>query len=188
MSEPEIITQCQRGNKEAQRALFESHFDRFMQISMRYAKDKNQAKEILYYAYGQLLQHLNEFQKAGTDFEDWSKEQFIAHSIAYLKSKKNEYYVTTTVRVTDKKPGDDLFNTISDEDYYYHVDAPELLKAIQCLPPSFRATYNMCMIDGFDYKKASHYLEVSEDTARFNFEKANYHLHQNIQQFQKGYK
>jgi RNA polymerase sigma-70 factor (ECF subfamily) len=180
--------QCQRGNKEAQRALFESNFDRFMQISMRYAKDKNQAKDLLNHSYGQLLQHLHEFSKSDISFEDWSKEQFIAHSIAFLKSKKNEYYVTTTVRVTDKKPSDDLFNTMADEDYLEYVEGPELLKAIQGLPPSFRATYNMCMIDGFDYKKASNYLEVSEDTARFNFEKANYHLHQNIQQFQKGYK
>jgi RNA polymerase sigma-70 factor (ECF subfamily) len=187
MLESEIILQCQRGNKEAQRSLFESHFDRFMLISMRYAKDKNQAKDLLYHAYSQLLQHLHEFPKSEMSFEDWSKEQFIAHSIGFLKSKKNEYYVTTTVRVTDKKPSDDLFSS-PEEDYMEYVEGPELLKAIQSLPPSFRATYNMCMIDGFDYKKASNYLEVSEDTARFNFEKANYHLQQNIQQFQKGYK
>jgi DNA-directed RNA polymerase specialized sigma24 family protein len=131
---------------------------------------------------------LIDFQKSEKSFEDWSRDQFIEHSIAFLKSKKNEYYVTTTVRVTETKPNNDLFNTLLDEDNYDDVDGPELLKAIQHLPPSFRATYNMCMIDGFDYKKASNYLEVSEDTARFNLEKANYHLHQNIQQFQKGYK
>jgi len=44
------------------------------------------------------------------------------------------------------------------------------------------------MVDGFDFKKASDYLEVSEDTARFSLEKAGYHLHQNIRQLQKGYR
>lgn len=187
MPESEIILQCLRNNKEAQKSLFESNYSRFMLICMRYAKNKAQATEMLNYAYSHLLQDLHAFSKSERSFEEWSKEQFIEYCVAYLKSMKNEYYVATTVRVTDEKPGHDLFNNLPVEEHY-PVDGQEILKALQQLPPSFRATYNMCMIDGFDFKKASDYLEVSEDTARFNLEKANYHLHQHIQQFQKGYK
>ena len=187
MTESEIISQSLRNNKEAQHLLFENHFSTMMCLSNRYAKDKTQAKEILNNGFGHILNNLSEFGKCDLSFEQWSKEQFIESTIRFLKSKKNEYYITTTVRVSDNKNNADLFNSLDEFDAS-QIDGTELVYAIQQLPPSFRAVYNMCMVDGFDFKKASELLEVSEDTAKFSLEKAGYHLHQNIRQLQKGYK
>src|ERR1700740_1071318 len=187
MTESEIISQSQRNNKEAQHLLFENNFSKLMSLSNRYAKDEAQAKEILNNGFSHILASLSEFNKTDLSFEQWSTDVFIENTIRFLKSKKNEYYITTTVRVNDSKNSADLFNSIDEFDAS-RIDGQELMYAIQQLPPSFRAVYNMCMVDGFDFKKASEYLEVSEDTARFSLEKAGYHLHQNIRQLQKGYK
>ncbi len=187
MTESEIISQSQRHNKEAQHLLFENNFNTLMSLSMRYAKDQAQAKEILNNGFVYILNKLSEFNKSAISFDQWMKEQFIENTIRFLKNKKTEYYITTTVKVTDSKAGTDLFNTLEEFDAS-KIDGKELMYAIQQLPPSFRAVYNMCMVDGFDFKKASDFLEVSEDTARFSLEKAGYHLHQNIRQLQKGYR
>lgn len=187
MIESEVILQCQRNNKEAQRTLFESHFEQFMLVCMRYSKNENEAQEMLNYSYAQLLHELSDFAKEEIGFDEWAKGKLIEHAVEFLKSKKNEYYVATTVRVTDTKASHaDLFNSISAVDES-EPDGDEILRALQSLPPSFRATYNMHMIDGFDFKKTGDYLEISEDTARFNFEKASYQISQSIQQYHKGY-
>lgn len=186
MSEAEIIVQCQRNNKDAQRALFELNFPKLMQMSMRYSKNKDQAKAMLNDGFGKILSNLSLFQKSEMPFETWMKEVFIENAVQFLKSQKHEYYVTTTVRVDDKKRMGDLFNQIENLDPN-DIEEQELLKSIQALPPSFRSMFNMCMIDGLDFKKASEILEVSEDTAKNNLEKATYQLHQNIRNIQKGF-
>lgn len=186
MSEAEIIVQCQRNNKEAQRSLFEMNFPVFMQMSMRYSKNRNQAKDMLNECFGKLLNDLHSFPKDDTSLDKWMKEKFIEHAVQFLKSQKQEYYVTTTVRVDDPKKNNDLFNQVENFDPN-DIDEAQLLKAIQALPPSFRSMFNMCMVDGLEFKKASEILEVSEDTAKNNLEKANYQLHQTIRNIQKGF-
>lgn len=188
VNESELIIQCQRNNKEAQRTLFESNFQMFMSVCMRYSKNKAQAEEMLNDSYAYLLANINQFTKSEQNFSDWAREAFVTNAVRFLKSKKNEYYVASTVKVSDEKTAaTDLFNSIPEQDFR-EPDGTELLKAIQTLPPSFRATYNMNVVDGFDLKRTGEVLEISEDTAKFNLEKANYQLQQIIKQYQKGYR
>jgi len=186
MSEAEIITQCLHNNKDAQRSLFETRFSLLMQMGMRYSKNKAQAKEIVNVGFTEILNNLYLFQKSDMPFEAWMKERFIEGTIQFLKSKKQEYYVATTVRVDDSKKTDDLFQQVESFDPN-DINETDLLKAIQALPPSFRAMFNMCMVDGLNCKRASEILEVSEDTAKNHLEKAMYQLHQHIRNIQKGF-
>ena len=51
MSEADIIRQCHRNNKQAQKTLFETNYNWLMHLSLRYAKNEEQAKQILFTGY-----------------------------------------------------------------------------------------------------------------------------------------
>jgi len=69
MSEADIIRQCQRNNKQAQKTLFETNYNWLMHLSLRYAKNEEQAKQILFTGYSNILSSIGEFGKTSTNFD-----------------------------------------------------------------------------------------------------------------------
>jgi len=55
----------------------------------------------------------------------------------------------------------------------------EILDAVQQLSPSYRAVFNLYVIEGYSHKEISQLLDVNESTSRSNLVKARLKL-QNI--------
>ena len=55
----------------------------------------------------------------------------------------------------------------------------EILEAVQQLSPSYRAVFNLYVIEGYSHKEISQLLDVNESTSRSNLVKARLKL-QNI--------
>jgi len=179
MSEAELIRKCQKNNKQAQRILFETNYNLLMHLSMRYAKNADQAKQLLFDGYGKLLDQIEEFPKNGNGFDKWMKEHFISNAVEFLKDQKHEYFITTTVHLKEVKPHA-TYNPEERQEEAIRLDGGDVLNAIQELPPSFRAMFNMCVIDEFDIETASGILEVTPEMGKINLEKATYLFHQNL--------
>jgi RNA polymerase sigma-70 factor (ECF subfamily) len=184
MAEQEIISHSGRGDKKAQRELYNLYYGKMMGICLRYAKNEDQAQEMFRQAFVFMLSRLP-YYRSEMKFDEWMRDQIIESAIAFLKNKKSEYYIATTVRA-DVKPAVDLFHQAPSEDPN-NLDVKGYVRALQDLPPSFRTVFNMCVIDGWSSKRAADVLDISEETGRFNLEKARYAFSKNIQMQQKGF-
>lgn len=184
MAEQEIISHSSRGDKKAQRELYDLYYGKMMGICLRYAKNEEQAKEMFRYAFVQMLQKLS-YYRNDQAFDKWMRDCMIESAVKFLKDKKTEYYIATTVRA-DVKQAVDLFHQAPVDDPN-NLDIKGYVRALQELPPSFRTVFNMCVIDGWSTEKAADTLDISEETGRFNLEKARYAFSKNIQMQQKGY-
>lgn len=178
MSEADIIRQCQRNNKQAQKTLFETNYNWLMHLSLRYAKNEEQAKQILFTGYSNILSSIGEFGKSTTNFDKWMKDKFISSAVQYLKNQK-EYYVTTTVHLKEVK-SHGIYNETESIEEAISLSGKDVLSAIQELPPSFRSMFNMCTIDEMNVESAAQILDVTIDTAKINLDKATFLFHQNI--------
>jgi len=178
MSEAEIVRQCQKNNKQAQKNLFETNYNWLMHLSLRYAKNEEQAKQILYFGYSSILSSINEFGKHATNFDQWMKEKFITSAVHFLKNQK-EYYVTTTVHLKEVKTHG-VYSEADLQDDAISLTGKDVLTAIQDLPPSFRSMFNMCTIDELELQLAANILDITIDTAKINLDKASFLFHQNI--------
>jgi RNA polymerase sigma-70 factor (ECF subfamily) len=155
-----------------------------MAMSRRYAKSNGQAETFFHEAFVEVFKQLANYMKEN-NFEEWLKETFLASIIRQLKDCKAEYYVTTTTRVDDKKQDPDLFHHTDDDGN--NLSAEEYIKALQQLPASFRAVYNMHVVEQYPFGRISALLEVSEASAQNTLERAKNQLAKNIQQFTHGY-
>ena len=178
MSETDIIKQCQKNNNQAQKLLFESNYNWLMHLSLRYGKNEEQARKILFSGYSKILSSMEEFDK-NSSFDKWMKTTFINSAVNYLKEQKQEYYVTTTVHLKEVNPHGTYQKTYQ-PDEPFSIDGNDVLKSIQQLPPSFRSMFNMCVIDELEMNDAAKILDISEETAKINLEKATHLFHQNL--------
>ena len=178
MSEADIIRQCQKNNKQAQKTLFDTNYNWLMHLSLRYAKNEDQAKEILFCGYSTILSSIHDFGKTTISFDQWMKDKFISSAVNYLKNQK-EYYVTTTVHLKEVKTHG-VFNESDAVEEAISLTGKDVLLAIQELPPSFRSMFNMCTIDQIQLETAAEILDVTIDTAKINLDKATFLFHQNI--------
>ena len=89
------------------------------------------------------------------------------------------------IRVDDKKTNPDLFQ--NNDDDVNDLSAEDYIKALQQLPASFRAVYNMNVIEEYPFDRISVLLEVSEASAQNTLERAKNQLAKNLLHQMQGY-
>jgi RNA polymerase sigma factor (sigma-70 family) len=184
MTDPLLIQNCQKNDRAAQKQLFEQSYGSLMALCMRYAKNSAQAKEMLSNGFTRICADIQDYKKE-QDFDKWMRRKMAELAVAYLRERRQEYYITTTVRISgeEKKAELDLFNQQVDLDES-SLSTEDYLRGLQVLPPSFRAVYNMCVIDEFTDEEAAKALDISTDTCRYNLSKAKAAFFKNLQEIQ----
>jgi RNA polymerase sigma-70 factor (ECF subfamily) len=68
------------------------------------------------------------------------------------------------------------YKIAEDTDIASNYAAQEILKAIQLLPPAYRAVFNLYAIEGYSHKEVADALGITESTSRSNLVKARVKL------------
>jgi DNA-directed RNA polymerase specialized sigma24 family protein len=113
--------------------------------------------------------------------EDFIKDEFISFAVNHLKSIRNEYYVSSTVKAVEYKEASyDLFLDSKFVDLK-NINQDILLKSIQSLVPSQRLVFNLHVIDNYSLARAAELLDSSEQSIKSNLEKARFNLQKTIE-------
>lgn len=185
MSRNEFIQACIKNDKNARHQLLEQHYGFLMGLSRRYAKNNEQAETFFNQAFIEVFKHLPEYHD-DQNIDEWIKKTFLQSVIHQLKSNRTEYYVTTTTRVDERKHNGDLFNQAEEEDPN-SLRAEDYIKALQKLPCSFRAVYNLHVVENYNLKETSDFLEISEDSAKNTLERARHEFLKNVKLTMQGF-
>jgi len=182
MLDNELILACIRNDKIAKESFFRIFFGKFTAIALRYCKNKEQATEVTKKGFAHLFALLAK-QKTGSVQinEDWIREQFILFTVDHLRNIRSEYYVASTVRVTDPV-GNKSFDLFLDNELtdFKSINFDLLVSSLQQLVPSQRLVFNLHIVEGYDLVKIAGVLEASEQTVKSNLEKARFNLQKNI--------
>ncbi|MBS1638370.1 MAG: sigma-70 family RNA polymerase sigma factor [Bacteroidetes bacterium] len=182
MPESELISASIKKDKAAQQQLFEQNYGALAAIALRYSKNKSQADDLLNKGFSHLFAHLSGYNAQNSKtLQEWLKHEFIVFALHYIKNIRSEYYVASTVRITE--PRDNSYDLFFDSEIidYSQVDFTILVKSLQQLVPAQRLVFNMHVIDGFSLKDISNELETSEQTVKSNLEKGRFNLQKNIE-------
>lgn len=181
MSDQELISACIKNDRTAKKQFYEAFYTQVAVIALRYSKNNEQSREMIQKGFACLFANLPKFKPNGiVSFEQWLKEEFIVFCVEFVRSIRSEYYVASTVRVTDTPVKSyDLFidNTLTD---FKNVEFDVLIRSLHQLVPSQRLIFNLHVVEGYDLRKAADILEASEQTAKANLEKARFNLQKNI--------
>jgi RNA polymerase sigma-70 factor (ECF subfamily) len=164
--EDDLIKGCLRRDPNAQQQLFDIYSSKMYGVCYRYVKHAMEAEDVLVVAFTKVFERIGQFKNEGS-FEGWIRRIMINESLTYLR-KKRTMYVETDLEKADREPD---YSQLSN-----HLEAEDLLKMIDQLPPGYRVVFNMYAIDGYTHKEIADQLGINENTSKSQLSRARTYL------------
>ncbi len=170
MEEQELVKKCLKGNRRAQKKLFDLYAPQMMAVCNRYATQSDQALDMLQEGFIKVFSNLNKFSGTGS-LGGWIKTVMVNNALTILRRDKKFGF---TEEVTE----DSRLST--DPEVLKSLSLEELERLISSLPLGYRTVFNMYAIEGFSHKEIAAQLEITESTSKTQYRKAKLKLQELI--------
>lgn len=168
-----IVDGCIKGKRKYQEQLFKLYYGKMMAVCMRYAKDQDEAQDMVQNGFIKIFNKLDVYNFEGS-LEGWIRRIMVNTAIDQIrKNKRDPFSIEDDNRVQNLE--EDI--PFSDEDDYdVKIKAETAIKAISALSPAYRTVFNLYVVEGFTHKEIAEYLGISEGTSKSNLAKAKQKL------------
>ena len=168
----QLIESCKKGNRAAQKILYDRLAPRMFPVCIRYIGDRTAAEDVLQDGFITLFTRLDSYKGEGS-FEGWARRIFVTTALMSLRKKDALKMSDELEAVRGMKA-----ETTSQ---MQNIGYKELMKLVMSLPPGFRTVFNMYAIEGYSHKEIADMLGISETTSRTQFSRARIWLQNKIQ-------
>ena len=174
-SDSELIRKCKQGDPQSQSQLYNKYAPMLMAICMRYARNEEDAEDILHDSFVKILTNIDKVD------ENW----------AYVGWMKTIVVNTAINAYRDKlKAGvnvdiDEMQEVIEDVrmEQSDFLSRELLLKCISELPEGYRTVFNLYEIDGYSHLEITKMTGISYSTVRSQLFKAKRALKKKIEKY-----
>ncbi|MDP1803296.1 MAG: sigma-70 family RNA polymerase sigma factor [Bacteroidota bacterium] len=143
-----------------------SHFSSKMYgICMRYAKDRDEASDLLQEGFIKVFDNLHKFKKEGS-LEGWIRRIMINVALSNFRKNHHLYAIVNidNIEIKDELP--------EDENIMNEIEINEVLEIIRELPAGYQMVLNLYAMDGYSHKKIAQQLGISESTSKSQLSRA----------------
>jgi RNA polymerase sigma-70 factor (ECF subfamily) len=168
-----LLDSCIKGDREAQRVLYDRLASRMFPVCIRYVGDRTLAEDVLQEGFITLFTKLKDYKGDGS-FEGWARRIFVTTALMSLR-KKDALKISEEL---DAVKGMKAETTSQIQNIGYK----ELMELVMSLPPGFRTVFNMYAIEGYSHKEIAETLGITETTSRTQFSRARVWLQNKIQE------
>jgi RNA polymerase sigma factor (sigma-70 family) len=172
MEEQELVKKCLRGNKKAQKRLFDLYAPQMMTICNRYANRDDQAIDMLQEGFIKVFSNLEKFSSSGS-LGGWIRTVMVNNCLTILRKDK-KFSFNENIEDHDEET--------SSADALSQMGFQELTLLISSLPTGYRTVFNMYAVEGYSHKEIADKLEISESTSKTQYRKAKLRLQKLIQE------
>lgn len=169
-TEKDLIQACIKGERQAQKEIFNMYAPKMLAVCLRYSRHKAEAEDILQDAFFKIFTHLQDYVYQGT-LEGWMKRVVINTA---LKLRQRKSFQSEIIGIEDYQ--DELVAP----DAISHLTEEELIQTISELPEGYRIVFNLHAIEGFSHKEISNILNIEESTSRSQLFKARKMLQEKL--------
>lgn len=163
-----LLKGCRKGKSKAQKAVYDKYAPRFYSLCLRYARQREDAEEILANGFVKIFKNIKKFRNEGS-FEGWMRTIMVREALNFLKAKRE----TLTPYEDDSLPW--LHHDPADGENEEH-----LMTLVQHLPKGYRIVFNMYALEGYSHAEIAKELHISENTSRSQLLKARRQLQQQL--------
>ncbi|SER35887.1 RNA polymerase sigma factor [Neolewinella agarilytica] len=161
-NEEQFVAALVRGNREAQRLLYEEYYGPLMSVCQRYAGTEDEAMDLLHESFIKIFKKIGRYE-SGTALLAWMRRITVNTAI-------DQYRRNVRRRTEDI---DKAYHVSSDApDVFASFGAREILSAVQKLPPTYRTIFNLYVVEGYSHREIGEQLQITESTSRSNLVKA----------------
>jgi RNA polymerase sigma factor (sigma-70 family) len=171
-----IYEGCLRNERKYQELFYKLLAPRMMAVCMRYAKDKDEAQDILQEGFVKLFRNLHTYRGEGS-LEGWIRRIMVYSAISRYRKAR------TMVLVDDF--GDDSHILTGTSRNGNTLEAADILSLVQELPETYRAVFNMYAIEGYSHQEIGESLGISELLSRTTLHRARVVLKDRIRDMEE---
>lgn len=169
----QLIRSCIKGDRAAQKVLYDHLAPRMFPICIRYIGDRAQAEDVMQDGFITLFTKLKDYKGEGS-FEGWARRIFVTTALMNLR-KKDALKMSDELDVARGMKAETVSQT-------QNLGYKELMELITALPPGFRTVFNMYSIEGYSHKEIGEMLGISETTSRTQLSRARIWLQNKIKE------
>lgn len=162
-TEKELVALCLKGDRISCKELFDLYSKKMMSLCYRFARDKNEAEDMLQEGFIRIFNKLDLYSGEGS-LEAWMRRVMINTALKYRQKnigRHNYNELDTNSHLFDPSP------TIIDE-----LSREEITKLIHELPSGYKTVFNLYVIEGYSHKEIAEMLGIGESTSRSQLVKA----------------
>lgn len=170
------IAAAKRGERVAQKWLYEKYSGKMLYVCLRYLKNRDDAEDTMHDAFVKVFTNIHKF-RGDAAVETWITRIMANTSISAIRK---------LVKQGIKKDPEKMH--LAADDTTELVDAPESLSAqkvlsmILDLPLGYRTVLSMYTLDGYTHKEIAKELGISEGTSKSQLAKARRMLKKRIEE------
>ncbi len=140
---------------------------------MRYADNREEAKDILHDGFIKVFANLKEFEFKGS-LEGWVKRIVTNTAIDTIRKKKNFFVELDENRNYDTMIED--YQSNADFEQFTKIKVDTIMQLIQKLSPMYRTVFNLFVFEEMTHKEIAEQLNINIGTSKSNFAKARKNL------------
>lgn len=152
--EHNLLIECQRNDRNAQRMVYEKMARKLHSVCRRYLKNDEDIEEVLADTFYKIFTKLSQLQNHDI-FEAWAKKIAVNECLQKLRSTQALH-----ISIDENFVEADDFKT---ESLSFEKD---ILKLLTFLPEGCRAIFNLFAIEGYPHKEIATMLSISEGTSK----------------------
>ncbi len=140
-----------------------------MGICSRFSSGPEEAKEILNDGFLKVFTQIKRYTP-DRSFAGWVRRIMINTAIDHYR--KNKKYHDKHLEIGELEDRPDTEKTLS------QMHSADILKLVQCLPPSYRMVFTLHVVEAYSHKEIAEHLVISIGASKSNLSKARLKLQQ----------
>ena len=172
MDDITLVNECVKGNARAQRMLFDKFAGKMMTVCLRYAKNTDQAEDVLQDGFVKVFMKLSDFKKEGS-LEGWIRRIMVNTALDQIR-KEVKFRGDLDIEDVGYKLENNAF--IEEE-----MMAEDLMKLVRAMPDGYRIVFNMFAIEGYSHAEIAATLGVTENTSKSQYSRARAYLRERLE-------
>jgi RNA polymerase sigma-70 factor (ECF subfamily) len=158
-----LIQGCIAGERAFQTKLYDHFAPKMLGLCLRYAKNREEAEEILHEGFLRVFTYIDKFKGTGS-FEGWIRKIMVNCALSRYRNKSQQHHVTRLDSVE--------YDLQSETDIVSNLDAKELISLIQSLPAGYRIVFNLFVFEGYKHREIAEALGITVGTSKSNLSDA----------------
>jgi RNA polymerase sigma factor (sigma-70 family) len=171
-----LIAGCIEWDRTCQKAVYELYAPQMMLLCLRYAKNREEAEEVLQDGFIRTFRSIQQFKNSGS-FGAWLRKIVLNSALQKYRGRYHGFQVIPL--------SDDLYRLPAEPATDDKLNEKELIRLIQSLPPAYRMVFNLYVFEGLKHREIAETLGISEGTSKSNLYDARTSLKRQLAQEMK---
>ncbi|WP_257670405.1 RNA polymerase sigma factor [Parapedobacter tibetensis] len=167
------IAGCLSHDKESQYALFKHFHSYAMGICRRYARNSDEASDILSESFLKVFNHITKYDTT-KPFKSWISKIITNTAIDYYRA---------SLRFSPQEYVENHEDKGNEADIYSKLAYDDLLVLVRELSPAYQTVFNLYAIDGYNHHEIADLLGITVGTSKANLHKARKKLQERLQEY-----